>query len=392
MFLKTYHLATIVVVTILLLTVASSRAQTESVLYNFTCQVDGCNPGYPLVLDKKGNLYGTTLVGGSSGLGSVFELTPSGTLSNLYSFTGGADGEQPISGLTLDSKGNLYGETFFAIFEVTPSGVETVLFNFISRADGRVPFGGLVFDKKGNLFGTANFGGNYEAGTVFEFNPVTSVFSVLYSFSAPPDGTFPAGVVLDKGGNLYGPTSNGGTANQGIIFKVTPSGSETILHNFTPNGTDGFYPNADLAIDAKGNLYGTTTWGGAFGMGAVFKVTPSGQESILHSFSGDPDGMFPYASVVLYKNKLYGTTGGGGAFGLGSVYELTLTGSETILHSFQENGIDGYQPYASVVFDKAGNLYGTTYNGGNSTNCQPRQGCGTVFKIAPAALREATSN
>lgn len=375
----------ILMLVILLMTVGAKtvQAQTESVLYNFTGQSDGGEPNTGLAIDKAGNLYGVT------GIYVLYQLSPSGTFNIFYSFTGFGSDAYPNSALIFDAQGNLYGTTVGndgEIFMLSPSGQETVLFSFPGNTDAFEPQGGLVFDKAGNLYGsTIEGGGSNNAGTVFQLNPTTGVLTVLYALNGGADGGYPLGVVLDKKGNIYGTTANGGNSKFGVVFKVTAAGKETVLHSFTPNGQDGFGPNGPLAIDSKGNLYGTTTSGGAKGAGTVFKITPSGKETILHSFSGGSDGVQPMAGVVLdAKGNIYGTTYLGGAFGLGTVYKVTPSGTATTLHSFQQNGIDGTQPMAPVIVDAAGNVYGTTVFGGNSSNC-PIYGCGTIFKIAPQA-------
>ena len=176
----------------------------------------------------------------------------------------------------------------------------------------------------------------------------------------------------------------GGASGFGTVFKVTPSGVETVLHSFAPNGEDGFYPYGGVILDSKGNLYGTTEYGGKTGVGTVFEVTASGTEAILHSFSGGVDGISPYAGLVFdKKDNLYGTTLYGGSFDLGTVFELTNSGTETILHSFARNGTDGYFPSAGLSIDKAGNLYGTTQTGGTASGTSCSSGCGVVFKIVP---------
>jgi uncharacterized repeat protein (TIGR03803 family) len=203
--------------------------------------------------------------------------------------------------------------------------------------------------------------------------------TVRHSFANSPDGANPRYVtpVLDTNGNLYGTTNYGGAFGFGTVFKVTPSGTETILHSFDVNGTDGAYPVAGLVV-YNGNLYGTTANGGAYGDGTVFEVTLSGTETTLHSFdNNDIDGINPYAGLAVYRGNLYGTTvsGGGTGSAAGIVFEMTPSGTETILHTFGGSP-DGAFPWGGVVFDTSGNLYGTTFSGGAN-------GVGTVFKMTP---------
>lgn len=386
----------VAVLSVLLLVAAHpAQAQTETVLYSFTCQ-PGCNALTGVIVDKEGNLYGTTQQIGS---GIVFKLTPSGTLTTFYHFCSVSaacpDGQYPYAGLALDSKGNLYGTTenggaegVGTVFKLTPSGTETVLYSFTCQTDGCFPQAGVVLDSKGNLYGATPFGGASASGNLFKLTP-SGKFTTLYSFCSAPncsDGSYPyAGVVLDKSDNLYGTTYEGGAYGFGTVFKVTPSGTETVLHSFDANGEDGFYPQAGAILDSKDNVYGTTNLGGKTGVGAVYEVTASGTETILHSFNAGADGFFPYAGLVFDKNgNLYGTTQYGGSSDLGTVFELTPKGVETVLHSFVHNGTDGSLPlYGSLSIDKSGNLYGTTSTGGGGAVCGTGTGCGVVFKIVP---------
>jgi uncharacterized repeat protein (TIGR03803 family) len=321
------------------LLLGAAWAQKETVLYSFCSQnecTDGAGPYGGLVFDKKGNLYGTAIGGGDYGYGAVFKVAPSGNETKLYSFSGSPDGASPYAGLVFDTKGNLYGTTYYGgpsthgtVFKVAPSGGETVLYSFTGGTDGAYPYAGLVLDKKGNLYGTAQQGG---------------------------------------GNNL------------GTVFKVTPSGKEKVLHSFT-RGSDGGNPYAGLIFDKKWNLYGTTEQGGGNSEGTVFKVTPSGKETVLYSFCSETkcvDGQEPYAGLVFDKKwNLYGTTEQGGGNRNGTVFKVAPSGQETTLYNFcsQSGCTDGAYPFAGLVFDKKGNLYGTTEEGGN--------GYGTVFKLVP---------
>jgi len=367
----------------------ASQAWSESVLYSFANTPDGASPRYVTpILDTSGNLYGTTEYGGAFGDGIVFKLTPSATESILHSFDlNGTDGSSPVASLVL-YKGNLYGTTVeggtdnidgivFELKHTTKGWTEKILHSFGATGDGSQPSCALTFDTTGNLYGTTNVGGAYSRGTVFELTS-SGTEKVLWSLGNGTDGANPvAGVILDKTGNLYGTTEYGGAYGNGTVFEVTSSGTEKVLWSFG-NGTDGANPVGGVTLDLAGNLYGTTVNGGAFGDGTVFKLTPSGTEMILHSFANnDIDGFNPYAGLTLYKGNLYGTTasGGGVVSASGTVFEMTTSGSESILHVFGGNP-DGAFPYGGVVFDKMGNLYGTTLDGGTS-------GFGTVFKMTP---------
>jgi uncharacterized repeat protein (TIGR03803 family) len=239
-------------------------------------------------MDKLGNLYGTTTEGGAYGEGIVFKITPSGTETVLYGFgSQSGDGSEPVAGLVIDRKGNLYGTTVFGganglgtVFKVTPSGSETVLYSFGSQSgDGADPEAGLLMDKQGNFYGTTYSGGAYNYGTVYKLS-ASGTESVLYSFTGKfkrrkTDGANPyADLIMDKEGNLYGATEDGPLPDLGAVFQLTPYGRLNILHDFIDGTGDGLYVYGGLVMDKQGNLYGTTTWGGAFGRGIVFRVTP----------------------------------------------------------------------------------------------------------------------
>jgi uncharacterized repeat protein (TIGR03803 family) len=391
---------------LLLVSARPAQAQTETVLYSFGSQAgDGEFPVAGLILDKKGNLYGTTIVGGAYGEGTVFELTAAGTEKVLYSFgSHSGDAHQPDAGLTSDKKGNLYGTTQFggdfecnapngcgAVFELTAKGTEKVLYSFGSQSgDGTIPAAGLTFDKEGNLYGTTSTGGDFGDGTVFELT-LAGTEKVLYSFgSQAGDGAWPqGGLIFDKKGNLYGTTAGGGAYGDGTVFELTAAGAEKILYSFGSYAGDGLYPYAGLIFDKKGNLYGTTFNGGdlecvPYGCGAVFELTKKGKENVLYSFGGSSgDGNNPWASLTFDKEgNLYGTTYDGGDFecdalyGCGTVFELTAAGTEKVLYTFGSQSGDGAYPAAGMTFDKKGNLYGTTSGGGAYDE-------GTVFKLTP---------
>lgn len=386
---KLVNVLLLALLSVLLAAVPPAHSQTESVLASFANSPDGANPLYGTpALDSKGNLYGTTKYGGAFDFGTVFELTPSGTETILHSFdVNGTDGAYPVASLVL-YKGNLYGTTVeggthnidgtvFELKHTTKGWTETILHSFGASGDGSQPYCALTVDTSGNLYGTTNVGGAYSKGTVFKLTPLGTE-TILWSFGNGADGANPlAGVVRDAAGNLYGTTEYGGAFGYGTVFKLTPSGAETILHSFDLNGTDGAYPIGKLVI-YNGNLYGTTVSGGAFGDGTVFKVTQSGTETILHSFANnDIDGFNPYAGLVIRNGNFYGTTSSGGGIGsvAGILFEMTPSGVETILHVFGGSP-DGAFPYGGVVFDKSGSLYGTTLDGGAN-------GVGTVFKMTP---------
>lgn len=386
----------------LLINAQPTHAQTETVLYSFCSQAkcaDGANPYASVITDKKGNLYGTTFSGGANNLGTVFELSPGKkgvwTETVLYSFCSEpncADGSKPYGGLILDKDGDLYGTTSGAninggtLFKLAPPAqpgdtwTETVLHNFAGcYTDGQNPDAGVIMDKEGNLYGTTSNGGPYcglySGGTVFKWTPAGE--EPLFSFGGA-DGANPvAGVVLGKKSNLYGTTYYGGAGSEdGTVFKVTPTGSETILHSFTGAPGDGANPEANLVLDKKGNAYGTTLKGGTDNVGTIFEVASNGQETVLHSFTNSPnDGANPYAGLVTDKaGNLYGTTVNGGAYGTGTAFAITPSGTESWVYSFQSGS--GTNPYAGLFMGKKGVLYGTTVNGG-------AHNAGTVFELTP---------
>jgi uncharacterized repeat protein (TIGR03803 family) len=369
-----------------LLVAGPSQAQTFTVLHAFTGVPDGKGPDSSLILDATGNLYGTTGQAGARYHGSLFEVSPGGEEKIVYSFVA-AHGAGP-DWLTGDAGGTLYGTTYQggaynggAVFKLDKAGHETVLYSFRGGSDGVEP-NAVMRGVDGNFYGTTE--GGY--GTVFKLSPAGKK-TTLYTFTGGTDGALPVGgLVQDSAGNLYGVTRGGGdlSCNDGYgcgtVFEVDAAGTETVVHNFI-GGNDGIWP-AGIVGDQEGNLYGTTSEGGTFSNGTVFKLNTSGQETVLYSFSGGFDGSQPGAGVVLdASGNIYGTTGGGGtgSCGCGVAFVLEASGKETVLHSFT-GGADGAGPGA-VVLDSAGNIYGTAGGGGNLSCGYNREGCGTVFKI-----------
>jgi uncharacterized repeat protein (TIGR03803 family) len=257
-----------------------------------------------------------------------------------------------------------------------------VIHSFTGGSDGGNPLDGFIADSAGNLYGTTNTGGASGDGVVFKITR-SGVQTVLYSFLGGTDGAFPeGGLIRDKVGNLYGTTTGGGSGNAGTVFMVSAAGVEQVLYTF-PGGTNGATPEAGLAIDAEGNLYGTTTAGGAKGNGTVFKLTKRGTqwtETVLYSFGTGSDGATPVAGVILRGTNIYGTTSAGGPYGYGTIFQLTHSGAawtETIIHNF-EDGDDGAIPYGGLIADKLGNLYGAATEGGTG-------GGGTIYELSPAS-------
>ncbi|HTT84676.1 MAG TPA: choice-of-anchor tandem repeat GloVer-containing protein [Rhizomicrobium sp.] len=378
----------------LLLPLGAARAQnSETVLYSFQGGNDGSSPSAGLIMDKSGNLYGTTYWGGGSGCddglgcGTVFEFPSSGSETVLHAFAGQpSDGAWPWGGVIADKAGNLYGTTSQGgannagtVFKVSPGGTETTLYTFTGGSDGGDPLASLIADKAGNHYGTTSMGGAENSGTVFEV-AADGTETVLYSFTGGNDGAAPmGGLITDKAGNIYGTTSLGGANNRGTVFEIAAGGTERVLYSFTGK-SDGGYPMAGVIADAAGNLYGTTETGGKGYEGTVFKLATDGTETVLHAFSRKKtDGEYPWGGLVMDKaGNLYGTTRGGGQYGSGTVFKVAADGTETISHSFA-GGSDGADPAAGLIRDKAGNLYGTTQMGGTGTACE--NGCGTIFEI-----------
>jgi len=374
-------------ITFCLVTTISAQAQTETILHNFISE----SPSSSLIMDSQGNLYGTTYNSGEPNRGTVFKLSPPAeaggawTERTLHVFQGIPDGEYPGGNLVMDSKGNLYGTASGGsqgggvIFEITAAGEEKIVYNFkLNKIDGRSP-SGLLRDSQGNFYGTTFSGGTTNNGTVYEFTAAGQE-KVLYSFNGFPDGYNPVGApVMDSQGNLYGTTYKGGPKFAGTVFQVTPAGVETILHGFQANSKDGQYPYAGLVMDSQGNLYGTSGYGGASGFGTVFEITSAGAEKILYSFKGgSKDGQLPQTGLFLDSlGNLFGTTAYDANFigPFGTVFELTPAGKEIILHKFTGSP-DGDNPAGNVFRDGSGNIYGTTSVGGAYNN-------GTVFEIVP---------
>lgn len=362
-----------------------AAAQTESVLHSFNGN-DGAYPFSRLTIDSQGNLYGTS--GGTlpPTFGTIFELSRSNPIGNLLVLlrrTPRGICDFCVDNLLRDAQGNLYvsdaiGGPFGngAVYKLTPAGLmPIVLYSFTGDADGKYPNNGLISDEQGNLYGTTGMGGAFGQGVVFKITPA-GVETVLCSFTGGADGGEPWGRLLpDSQGNLYGATYVGGDLELsfGVLFKLSPSGVETVLHSFT-GGSDGGHPNGDLIADTDGNLYGTTPAIPRSTHGTVFKLTQQGALSEVHTFLG-PDGFSPRSGVIMDAvGNLYGTTYSGGSSNDGVVYKINANGTETVLHSFSGN--DGSLPVGGLVFDTAGNLYGTTAYGGTSNN-------GVVFKLTP---------
>jgi uncharacterized repeat protein (TIGR03803 family) len=320
--------------------------------------------------------------------------TQAQTFKVVYNFTGGSDGGNPLDGLTLDSAGNVYGttnaggaSTYGVVFKVAKTGVETVVHEFTGGTDGAYPQGGLVRDTGGNFFGTTTAGGVSNNGTVFGFTAAGKE-GLLYSFAGGTDGAVPqAGLTLDAAGNLYGTTSAGGLYGNGTVFKIARPAKggkwiETVLYNFG-TGTDGSIPVASVAFDKSGNLYGSTSAGGTYALGTIFQLVPSGStwtENILHNFQDADDGAVPYGGLISdASGNFYGSATEGGTGGGGTIFELTSDAGVWTFNVIYSNpgwGISG--SFRNLILDASGNLYGTTH-------CDGANDAGTVYKLSPAS-------
>ena len=369
----------------------ASPAQIFTTLHSFCAQndcTDGAVPFAGLVQASDGNLYGTTFGGGANDGGTVFKITPDGTLSTLYSFCSQqncTDGGGPFAGLIQASDGNLYGTTggggtfgYGTVFKITPSGILTTLYSFCSQAncaDGASPRAGVIQASDGNFYGTTVEGGailncSHDCGTVFRITP-SGTLTALHSFNGS-DGRDPlGGLVQGTDGNFYGTTTYGGASDGGTVFKITPSGTLTTLCDFCAARSgcaDGVEPTAGLIQATNGNFYGTASDGGANDFGTVFKISPSGTLTTLHSFGSGADGQWPFAVLVQATDgNLYGTTYNS-VFKISPDYPYTLT----TLHTF--DGTDGANPVAGLVQATDGNFYGTTSQGGAYNQ-------GTIFRL-----------
>lgn len=378
---------------------AAGGDYTFSMLVDFDYRTNGAIPRSPLLLGADGNLYGTTERGTTgTGYGTVFKLDPtSGVLTTLADFGAGVARANPMGRLAMDSAGNIYGATARGglgngtVYKLDPdTGALTTLAEFsgsIGNAPGAVPRGGVTLDAAGNLYGiTSNSGpGQSEYGTVFRIDASTGVLTTLHAFGRGDLGRQPyAAVVLDADGDIYG-TTYGGSSALGTVFKLDGDSGD-ISYPALFNNANGANPQAAITIDALGDIYGTTTWGGDFKGGTVFKIDAgTGVLTSLVSFDRT-NGWAPYAGLTFdAAGNIYGTTSGGGLYDFGTVFKIdATTGALTTLFSFDR--ADGLSPMTEVTLDAYGNIYGTTSGGGPG-------GYGTIFRLSPtsAAVPEPAS-
>ncbi len=388
-----------------IIAISPVHAQTLTVLHAFTGESDGANPDTGLSMDAAGNLYGTTYLGGANGFGNIFKLKRAGEnwlMTPLYNFTGQNDGAEPITTLTIAPDGTLYsasgggqgiGACCGAVFHLQPSPNTprsaltpwdiTLLHHFIGT-DGKLPSGSLYFDQSGNIFAATLEGGTNNNGVIYELSPSGGGYTQTILFNAPSSGnqTDPWGdLTPDGSGNLFGVFE--GAEPPGAVFELSPSGSGWTLNVIYPftGGSDGNGPMGGLIRDQQGNLYGTTWMGGDGGGGTVFELSPSNGGwtfTLLYSFPA-PAG--PTHKLLFdAAGNLYGTTQSGGTWGNGMIYKLTRPGnggpwSYSTLYNFT-GGNDGGLPFCGLIFDADGNLYGTTNGGG-------AHGFGVAFELTP---------
>ena len=414
---KTRHL--ILCLSMALMFLASSRSvsgQQFKTVHTFEGQ--GSNDGQEslgVAVDAKGNIFGTAAAGGASGRGTIYKLGHNGKYVTLHDFAGGTmDGSFPNGGVILDQRGNLFGTTIAGgdgpcgggcgtVFRLNQKGKFSLLHTFQNDAQGGVPSGSVAMDAQGNIFGETQVGGNVTGkcfslggcGTIFRIDAKTKKLSTIHKFRWS-EGALPfAGLAFDSKGNLYGIAEEGGAnlcksgfgpaPGCGTLFKVDPMGTFTVLHVFKQ--TDGQFP-VYLTIDQNDNLYGTTLKGGDSSLGEVFRLDHKGKFSVIHSFTGT-DGEFP-GGVVASQGKLFGAVGAGGDFsvctgtpaGCGVIFEMDPDGANfQLLHTF-EDSTDGATPYIFLAVDSAGKLYGTTTAGGDNQVCGG-VGCGTLYRLTP---------
>jgi len=362
---------------LVLVIAATGRAQTYSVVYNF-----GSNSGDPtqpyfsgiIAQGRDGDLY-SAANGGANDFGAVFKVSSAGTLSTLYSFTGGNDGEFPYGGLTLGSDGNFYGTTFAGgsdsygtVFKITPTGSLSTLHAFKNAKDGAFPTAPPVQGVDGKFYGTTcqacggtdrplsgpSYGTIYKIETCGKFTP-------LYQFDGAHGQSPTAPLVQGVDGRFYGTTENGGVNGYGVIFAITPAGKLTVLYNF--DVTHGAAATGPLAQGNDGNFYGTTLAGGATGYGVVYTISPRGNLTVLHSMNGSTDGGIPYAGLVQATDgNFYGANSTGGEFGFGTIFMITTQGDFSVLYNF--DGTTGSTPDDTPFQHTNGIVYGDTNMGG----------------------------
>jgi len=358
-------------------------AGVYSVVKHFSFAADGTNPRGHLVQGKDSSFYGITYGGGTYGYGTIFKLTKTGTFSVLRHLNKPTDGVSSYSSLTEANDGNLYGMTYLGgtsnagtIFKISKAGVYAVVKSFNSATDGAYPQGDLIKGSDGNFYGSTYSGGTNGNGTIFKLITASGVYTVLRHLAASTDGGNPYGNLFQNSdGFLYGMNRTGGAGTAGTAFKISTSGAFTLLHSFVST-TEGSTPNGGLVKGNDGNFYGVTSLGGIYTGGTAFRMTALGAVTVIASFNGAKSGNIPQESLLKGKDSAYyGTTSGGGTYGYGTVFKI-CAGVTTTLYSFNRNTTGG-TPLGSLIQATDGNFYGTTSEGGSG-------GFGTIFKITPA--------
>ena len=391
---------------VMALSLTTAAATTTNVIFSFE-EEEGEYADTDLETDSAGNIYGTTVLGGEFGGGTVFQLspTPNGWVHTvLYSFTGGADGGEPYKGVTLDREGNLYGTAVTGgsgnceggcgvVYKLSNTGktwTQTVIHAFTGGDDGSGPGARVTVDSAGNIYGMTPTGGAYGLGTIYKIRQAPGgawTFKVIHAFTGGTDGaTGSAGRMILRHGHLYGAATAGGDYGSGVVFELSPRGASEwdfkTIYAFRGQ-PDGSFPYGALLFDRSGNIYGTTYYGGANGIGAVYKLSPRAvgawAEEVIYSFEEETDGNSPISNLVFdAAGNLYGTTSEGG-LGSGTIFKLSPLGggkwTETVVHAF-EGPPDGAFAYNGMVVDAFGNFYGATVHGGEDDD-------GCVYKFTP---------
>ena len=391
---------------IMALSLTTAAATTTNVIFSFE-EEEGEYADTDLETDSAGNIYGTTVLGGEFGGGTVFQLSPTPNdwvHTVLYSFTGGADGGEPYKGVTLDREGNLYGTAVTGgsgnceggcgvVYKLSNTGktwTQTVIHAFTGGDDGSGPGARVTVDSAGNIYGMTPTGGAYGLGTIYKIRQAPGgawTFKVIHAFTGGTDGaTGSAGRMILRHGHVYGAATAGGDYGSGVVFELRPRGAGEwdfkTIYAFRGQ-PDGSFPYGALLFDRSGNIYGTTYYGGANGIGAVYKLSPRAvgawAEEVIYSFEEGTDGNSPISNLVFdAAGNLYGTTSEGG-LGSGTIFKLSPLGggkwTETVVHAF-EGPPDGAFAYNGMVVDAFGNFYGATVHGGEDDD-------GCVYKFTP---------
>ncbi len=382
--LKSVFRLTVLAMAAVLCAAAFAQAQTVSTIYNFAGNgTSGANPWYvTLVQGTNGNLYGTTYNGGKYSLGTVFNVSTTGSQKIIYSFRGGLDGANPTGGLTLGTDGNFYGTTQQGgtnsegtVFKITPTGTLTILHNFNTFKDGAFPWGPPILATDGNFYGTTSGGGMQSQGIVYTITS-SGTFTQIYRFDVTHGFSPIAPPTQGTDGFLYIPVSLGGSNYCGTILQMSTAGIINNTYDF-PCGSGGSFPIGPLVQASDGNLYSTTQDGGANGEGLIYQVTPSLAVTVLHSFGVNfGDGSFPGAGLLLATDgNYYGSTSDGGASGDGTLFNTSISGTYSSLYSFNNTAnLTQTSPLAPPIQATNGLLYGLTEFGGTSND-------GTVYSL-----------